>query len=73
MWALWAQWANISWQARESQPDTVRRESAQGRADTFPWVQFNSVQLLSRVQFFVTPMDLSMPGLPVHHQLPEFI
>ena len=30
-----------------------------------------SVQLLSRVQLFVTPMDCSTPGFPVHHQLPE--
>ena len=30
-----------------------------------------SVQLLSRVQLFVTPTDCSTPGLPVHHQLPE--
>ena len=30
-----------------------------------------AIQLLSRVQFFATPMDCSMPGLPVHHQLPE--
>ena len=45
-----------------------------------PWVshftslrlQFSKVQLLSRVQLFVTPMDCSTPGLPVHHQLPEF-
>ena len=33
---------------------------------------FSSVQLLSRVQLFVTPMDCSTPGFPVHHQLPEF-
>ena len=31
-----------------------------------------SVQSLNRVWFFVTPMDLSTPGLPVHHQIPEF-
>ena len=30
-------------------------------------VQFNSAQTLSRV-----PMNCSPPGLPVHHQLPEF-
>ena len=35
-------------------------------------VQFNSVQLLSRVRLFVTPMNRSTPGLPVHHQLLEF-
>ena len=34
--------------------------------------QFSSVQLLSHVWLFVTSMNHSMPGLPVHHQLPEF-
>ena len=34
-------------------------------------VQFSSVQSLSRVQLFVTPMNCSTPGLPAHHQLPE--
>ena len=33
---------------------------------------FSPVQLLSRVQLFVTPCkDPSTPGFPVHHQLPE--
>ena len=32
----------------------------------------SSVQSLSRVRFFVTPCMPGMPGLPVHHQLPEF-
>ena len=36
------------------------------------WVQFCSVQSLSHVRLFVTLMNCSMPGLPVHHQLPEF-
>ena len=31
----------------------------------------NSVQSLSRVRL-CDPMDRSTPGLPVHHQLPEF-
>ena len=35
-------------------------------------VQSSSVQSLSRVQLFVTPMDCSTPGLLVHHQLLEF-
>ena len=35
-------------------------------------VQFSSVQSLSRVQL-CDPMNLSTPGLPVHHQLLEFI
>ena len=34
-------------------------------------VQFNSVQSLSRVRL-CNPMNRSTPGLPVHHQLPEF-
>ena len=33
---------------------------------------FSSVQPLSRAWIFVDPMDCSMPGLPVHHQLLEF-
>ena len=32
--------------------------------------QFSSVQSLSRVRL-CDPMDCSMPGFPVHHQLPE--
>ena len=32
---------------------------------------FSSVQSLSHVRLFVTPMDCSMPGFPVHQQLPE--
>ena len=35
-----------------------------------PVSQFSSVQSLSHVQF-CDPMDCSMPGLPVHYQLPE--
>ena len=33
--------------------------------------QFSSVQLLSHV-WLCDPMDCNKPGLPVHHQLPEF-
>ena len=36
-----------------------------------PTVSGSSVQSLSRVRLW-DPMDCSMPGLPVHHQLPEF-
>ena len=35
-----------------------------------PVSRFSSVQLLSHVQF-CDPMDCSMPGFPVHYQLPE--
>ena len=31
----------------------------------------SSVQSLSRVRLFATPVNSSTPGLPVHHQLPE--
>ena len=34
-------------------------------------VQFSSVQSLSHVRL-CDPMNRSTPGLPVHHQLPEF-
>ena len=37
------------------------------------WVTPSSIQLsFSHVQLFVTPMDYSTSGFPVHHQLPEF-
>ena len=38
---------------------------------TLQTFQFSSVQSLSRVQL-CDPMNCSTPGLPVHHQLPEF-
>ena len=38
---------------------------------TFQVSASQSVQSLSRVWLSVTPMDRSMPGFPVHHQLPE--
>ena len=34
--------------------------------------QLSSVQSLSCVQLFATPWIAARPGLPVHHQLPEF-
>ena len=34
-------------------------------------IQLGSVQSLSHVQLFVTPMDCSMPGFSVHHRFPE--
>ena len=39
------------------------------------WTVFSSVQFISVAQSCPTlcdPMNRSMPGLPVHHQLPEF-
>ena len=37
-----------------------------------PSVQFSPVQSLSAGQTLCDTMNCSMPGLPVHHQLPEF-
>ena len=40
-----------------------------------PWIKVNSVQFSSVAQSCPTlcdPMNRSTPGLPVHHQLPEF-
>ena len=35
-------------------------------------IQFSSVQSFSCVRLLCNPMNHSTPGLPVHHQLPEF-
>ena len=38
-------------------------------------IQISSVQFSSVAQLYPTlcdPMDCSMPGFPIHHQLPEF-
>ena len=35
------------------------------------WLEFSSVQSLSRVRL-CDPMNCSTPGLPIHHHLPEF-
>ena len=40
-------------------------------ATTTTTIQFRSVQSPSHVRLF-DPMNCSMPGLPVYHQLPEF-
>ena len=42
-----------------------------GSQDDFSSVQFSSIQSLSRVWLW-DPINCSTPGLPVHHQLPEF-
>ena len=40
------------------------------KAESCSSVQFSSVTQLCPT--LCDPMDYSMPGLPVHHQLPEF-
>ena len=39
----------------------------------FPSLQFSSVQFSCSIVILCDPMDCSMPGLPVHHQLRELI
>ena len=55
--------------------DVVKLKGHKGaallQAPFFFSVQFSSVQSLSRVRL-CNPMNHSTPGLPVHHQLPEF-
>ena len=43
-----------------------------GRSHTIFSIGQFSVQSLSRLQLFADPMNCTMPGLPVHHQLSEF-
>ena len=43
MWAPWAQWADTSWQARESRTDTVRRVS-QLKWELTCFLGFSSIQ-----------------------------
>ena len=49
----------------------LNAESRNLKSGPAPYFVFSSVQSLSRVQL-CDPMNHSTPGLPVHHQLPEF-
>ena len=49
----------------------ICQSKASRRTLLFENVQFSSVQWLSRIRL-CDPTDCSTPGLPVHHQLPEF-
>ena len=40
--------------------------------NTLTYYQIRSDHSLSHVRLFETPMNCSTPGLPVHHQLPDF-
>ena len=46
------------------------RAAVQGVEKSGTWLQFSSVQSLSPTLY--DPMNCSTPGLPVHHQFPEF-
>ena len=57
----------------DSQCPRGKSRSVALRHRTIPCTEtFSSVQLLSHVRLFVTPVDYSTPGFPVHHQLSEF-
>ena len=55
-------WSNMLWDRQNNEVSNIK--SLWGYS-----VQFSSVAQLCPV--FCDPMDCSMPGLPVHHQLPE--
>ena len=66
IWVGWESFRGVSHAMR-----SPMAKATAGRNRTQPsslWVQFSSVQSLS----LWDPMDCSMTGLPVHHQLPEF-
>ena len=54
-------------------PGILRREACVSWGHPSPqgvlWAWFSSVQSLSCVRLFVDPMECSMPGFPIHHQL----
>ena len=51
----------------------IKPWSPELQADAYPLShQFSSVQSLSLCPTLCDPMNRSMPGLPVHQQLPEF-
>ena len=50
----------------------VERERDRNTEREAEFSSISSVQSLSHVPLFCDPMDCSTPGLPVHHQLPEF-
>ena len=48
----------------------LRKKRENGLIGAFPAVKFSSVAQLCPT--LCDPMDCSMPGLPIHHQLLEF-
>ena len=57
-------------QKNEGMKEDKRRKRESKTMEEFS-VQLSSVQSLSRVRL-CDPMNRSTPGLPVHHQFPEF-
>ena len=50
---------------------TTAKQQNKTETQTVRYLRISSVQSLSRVRL-CDPMNCSTPGLPVHHQLPEF-
>ena len=50
--------------------EVIKQEMARVNIDIFSSVQFSSIA--QSCPALCEPMNRSMPGLPVHHQLPEF-
>ena len=67
----WQSWVQPRGQPLPRAPPPAPKQTAEGLL-----IQFSSVQFSLLTQLCPTlrdPMDHSTPGLPVHHQLPEFI
>ena len=65
-------WTFLSRTVSPASPSSHSREVImQNGSVPLTSVQFSSVRSLSHVRL-CNPMDHSTPGLPVHHQLPEF-
>ena len=62
----WKRLLRVLWTARRSNQSILKEISPEYSLE----VQFSSVVQLCPT--LCDPMDRSMPGLPVHHQLPEF-
>ena len=68
------EWVVISFSENLPNPG-IKPESPAFKADSFTTEQHSSVQFISVTHSCPTlcdPMDCSTPGLPVHHQPPEF-
>ena len=78
--ACWDSSSKVNNKLLHLTPPKTKKKKEKGTVHSEFWRQyiphsgfFSSVQSLTPVRLFVTPMDCSMPGLPVHHQLLGFI
>ena len=69
----WVEWAYLITCPAEITETGKREKEEKGTYPTH-FMRFSSVQFISVTQScptFCDPMNCSMPGLPLHHQLPE--